>query len=291
MEKEEVPDYTIKSAYKYFDETTGVWNLFLFIEYCTIYFCLHRCRKHLERFTTNNFIGKYDRYDSDKIEINRFDNIYAFETKNDVNKSIYNLKQNFNGKLKKQTITKTLNNKTKAFLQLFYIKCLGLAFIKNPQNIIQNGLKSDENIIVYEQVRSLKEELYCEYNKYICVIINRTLFIDAVNRFINDKYDNIYSSCWDDGNYCCDIEGCDFESDIDGEIYFCYNCYMSNNVYNLTQNENIVYNLCLKHLTEENINKHALESHWFCCNKECKFLKWNEEFDNQKLKTRIDRCY
>ena len=67
---------------------------------------------------------------------------------------------------------------------------------------------------------------------------------------------------------------------------------MTNQRYDMTNNSNIIFNLCLEHLTEENINQHyAFEDHWFCRDKTCKFLKWNEEFENQKLKTRLDRCY
>jgi hypothetical protein len=103
------PKITIKSAYKYYDENIEVWNLFLYIEFCSMSFCVQRIRKNIDKFIY------YNKADFDDMMYCSVDLIYIFEKTNIVADSIYKLKQKFGKKLKKISINKTMAETLKCF--------------------------------------------------------------------------------------------------------------------------------------------------------------------------------
>ena len=95
------PQITIKSAYKYWHDKLEVWNLFLFIEFCSVSFCVQRTRKNIDKFINDN-------KDCDFKIIKSLDIVYIFDNITIVSDSIFQLKKKFGKKLKKMSITKTM---------------------------------------------------------------------------------------------------------------------------------------------------------------------------------------
>ncbi len=302
-------NYKIKTAYKYFDELTQLWNLFTFIEYCTITFCIQSVRKDYTVLTepkifdkdvdTNNrILSTYYMFDCCK---KGFDIVYIFEKNDDVNKSIYELKQNFGKKLLKQHITKTLYKSTECFTCMccnWFVYMLNETYKINKQNIIDNGIYAKQVIEFGDNKILEKLEDAIDINKKI--ITNSNKFVDIVNEYINKKYNDVVF--YDKSDKCemticghipnlvyCDIDDCEFNKKLfDGQnMYYCYDCYTNeyirDNKYNIDddeeeeekEKEQTCYNLCPNHFTEEHICNHKNGTH--------KFGLWSnelEEFDN-----------
>lgn len=290
------PQIIIKSAYKYYDEIMKVWNLFIFVEFCSVSFCVQRIRKDIDRFID---YGKKKIYDSESIKSHMFiyeiDKIYIFENINILSKSMYELKKKFNGKLKKIKLS-SLKNKTiintlqclSCYSCNFFIYLLRCAYIDNPQNIIINGIYADYKKVFWnsDDIESLSNALNY-WKKYI--IYNQADLADKISQFINLKYNNkiFYSNdeFTDYNTNCCDINGCDFtclKNDVN--LFFCQECfsYKQN-----SQDLNFQYNLCVYHCTEPEIKKHIFSEH-----KDtniCKFVNWNDELEKIEEETRIKK--
>jgi hypothetical protein len=81
----------IKTAYKYYDESLEVWNLFLFVELFSLSFCIQRIRKNIDRFVNFN--------DDDGLNNEMYSPtniIYIFENNNNINKNSFVKKFNNN---------------------------------------------------------------------------------------------------------------------------------------------------------------------------------------------------
>lgn len=273
-----LPQITIKSAYKYLDEKIEVLNLFLFIEFCSVSFCVQRTRKNIDKFINNN-------KDCDFKIMSYLDVVYFFDNPNIVSDSIFQLKKKFGKKLKKISITKTME-KTLTCLSCyscnFFIYLLECAYIDNPNNIITNGIYAEYQKTFWHEndIETLQNSL--EYlEKY--VIKNPNDLTEKISKFIDSKYNlKIFNSNKDEDKYncLCDIDGCNFKCTFDDyNLFYCYECFLDEN--------NNYYNLCNKHHTDDFIKQHIETEHKDTNN--CRFIYWNEEFDNHKETLRIKK--
>ena len=300
-------DYRIKTAYKYFDETTKLWNLFTFIEYCTITFCIQSVRKDYTILTEPKTFHKI--FDENEIILKEyymfdcctkgFDIVYTFESNNDVNKSIYDLKQHFKDKLIKQNITKTLYKSSKCFNCMccnWFIYMLAESYKINSQNIIDNGIYAKQVIEFGKNKVLEKLEDAIDEEQFIVKKDNR--LVDIINKFINSKYNrnvfydvnHIEYSDHIPNNVYCDVKGCEYNPPtiLEGqEMYYCYDCYKSESIrenkYNYDEDSDPCYNLCPNHFTQENINNHKEGTH--------KFGLWTKELEDFDDYYRLKRCY
>ena len=302
-------DYRIKTAYKYFDETTKLWNLFTFIEYCTITFCIQSVRKDYTILTEPKTFHKI--FDENEIILAQyymfdcckkgFDIVYTFESNNDVNKSIYDLKQHFKDKLIKQNITKTLYKSSKCFNCMccnWFIYMLAESYKINSQNIIDNGIYAKQVIEFGKGKNKVLEKLedYIDEEQFIVKKDNK--LVDIINKFINSKYNrNVFYDInhreYSDhipNNVYCDVKGCEYNPPtiLEGQkMYYCYDCYKSEfireNKYNYDEDSDPCYNLCPNHFTQENINNHKEGTH--------KFGLWTKELADFDDYYRLKRCY
>ena len=300
-------DYKIKTAYKYFDETTKLWNLFTFIEYCTITFCIQSVRKDYTVLTEPKTFHKF--FDENEIILAEyymfdcckkgFDIVYTFESNNDVNKSIYELKQFFGKKLKKQNITKTLYKSSKCFNCMccnWFIYMLAETYKINKQNIIDNGIYAKQ-VIEFGKNKIL-EKLEDAIDEEQFIVKKDNKLIDIINKFINSKYNrNVFYDVnhqeYDNhipNNVFCDIKDCEYNTKIvkEQDMYYCYDCYkneyMRDNYFHIENYEDkqTCYNLCPTHFTEENINNHKDGKH--------KFDLWSNELKDFDDYYRLKRC-
>ena len=300
-------DYRIKTAYKYFDETTKLWNLFTFIEYCTITSCIQSVRKDYTVLTepktfhkifdeNETILAQYYMFDCCK---KGFDIVYTFESNNDVNKSIYDLKQHFKDKLIKQNITKTLYKSSECFNCMccnWFIYMLAESYKINSQNIIDNGIYAKQVIEFGENKVLEKLEDAIDEEQFIVKKDNR--LVDIINKFINSKYNrnvfydvnHIEYSDHIPNNVYCDVKGCEYNPPtiLEGQkMYYCYDCYKSEfireNKYNYDEDSDPCYNLCPNHFTQENINNHKEGTH--------KFGLWTKELADFDDYYRLKRCY
>lgn len=312
-------DYEIKTAYKYFDETTQLWNLFIFIKYCSITFCIQSVRKDYTILTEPKIFS--DHFDTNEIILAEyymfncckkgFDIVYTFESNNDVNKSIYELKQFFGKKLKKQNITKTLYKSTKCFNCMccnWFVYMLAETYKKNKQNIIDNGIYAKQ-VIEFGKDKILKnlEDAIDIDNNNNKIITNDNKLIDIINKFINSKYNTKIFFDLNDleydhipNNVFCDIEDCEYNTKLKDyeyyikivekiverqNMYYCYDCYKNeyirDNYYEVEDEP--CYNLCPNHFTKENICNHKDGKH--------KFALWSNELKDFDDYYRLKRCY
>lgn len=302
-------DYKIKTAYKYFDEVNKLWNLFTFIEYCSITFCIQSIRKDYTILTEPKTFHKI--FDENEIILAKyymfdccekgFDIVYTFESNNDVNKSIYELKQFFGIKLKKQNITKTLYKSSKCFNCMccnWFIYMLAETYKINKQNIIDNGIYAKQVIEFGKGKNKCLEKLEDAIDKKDPFIVKKdNTLINVINKFINSKYNrNVFYDVnhreYSDHipNYVyCDIKGCECyrPTIIEGQkMYYCYDCYKSeyirDNKYNYDTDSDPCYNLCPNHFTQENISNHKDGNH--------KFGLWSNELKDFDDYYRLKRC-
>ncbi len=184
-------EYKIKSAYKYYDEKMKIWNLFIFVEFCSVYFCIHRFRNDIKYLTGEM---KYDD-DIDEIQFlkntifNNHDVIYIYESNSFINQSILELKKKLIG-IKKQNITKTLYKSIECFSCYscnFPIYMLSCAYIENSENIIKNGIYADYQKVFWHEndIEILKNTM--EYNKKN-IITDAESLISKINNLINSSY-------------------------------------------------------------------------------------------------------
>ena len=275
----------IKTAYKYYDESLEVWNLFLFVELFSLSFCIQRIRKNIDRFVNFN--------DDDGLNNEMYSPtniVYIFENNNLVAESIKNLKMYFGKKLKKISINKTMANTSKCiscYSCNFFIYLLGCAYVENPENIITNGIYAKYSKIFRDDndIETLENSL--EYQKKNILYGTKDL-TNKISEYINSKYNNkiFYSdeNLQDCSNYCCDIEGCKFTSVFDNpDLFFCQDCLL----YKTSYGTNEIYNLCKEHINDKCINEHIFSMHSDINN--CKFVNWNDELKSSEESIRIKK--
>lgn len=260
----------IKSAYKYYDNSMELWNLFLFVEFCSISFCIQRVRKNI-----NNFINSYENIEFKTMSY--LDSIYIFENNNLVPKAIFNLKKKFGKNLKKISITKTMIKTLSCFSCYscnFFINLLECVYVEDPNNIIKNGIyaKYEKQFWKDDDIETLENSLLYQFKRIIYTsddLINKVCeFVDSKYNykiFISDKYHEELNYNF----YWCDFENCNFQSKKDSsDLFFCKECFLYNNK---------SYNLCHSHLNNENICQHLHTEHDDI--NICNFMNWNNEFE------------
>lgn len=250
----------IKTAYKYYDEDMKLWNLFIFVEFCSIYFCIHRVRKNLKYLTDETYYN-IDYIESSRNQIFTYDVVYIYESNDFINESIYELKKNFGKKIRKQNITKTLYKTIRCFACIscnFHLYILSCAYNENSENIIKNGIYADYKKIYSEDDVQILKDLMEDCEKVI--IRDSKSLASKINQLIESKYDfSIFlSQCELEHSryYCqCDIEDCKvnyFNRCNNENFYICYDCYSGD----CGKYETIYSNLCYLHYNQENIQKH-----------------------------------
>ena len=275
----------IKSAYKYYDELLQVWNLFLFIEFCSISFCVQRINKNINKYIV------YDKDNKYKMMNYELDIVYIFEKTSIVSDSIHKLKKTFGKKLKKISINKNMVE-TLYCLSCdscnFFIYLLECAYIDNPQNIINNGIYAEFKKTFWSEddIEILSNSL--EYMKKNIIYCSND-FEDKVTQFIDSKYN--YEIFISDKElqryltYSCDIKDCDITClKNDKNIFFCQDCFINKrNTMNLSKE----YNLCGIHHNKLYIEEHIKLEH--SDTNTCRFVNWNEEFEKIKELNRIEK--
>ncbi len=133
----------IISVYKYFDDQTKYYNYFIFLEHCSIHYCIHKFDYTSNWLSSNN--------DLELMSQDENVYVYLYENKNIMRSSIYQLKHTFNP-IKKCSITKSLPDFLKCFSCYscnFIVHMLELAYNENPQNIIDNGIYANYTKIFF----------------------------------------------------------------------------------------------------------------------------------------------
>lgn len=254
-------DITVKHAYTYFDDNNTLYNLFVFIELCSVGFCVHRARKDF-----NDLIDT----ENTTFEVPG-DIVYIYKNQNIMSKSIKILQKKF-PTMEKITIDATTLENIKTSLSCMscyscnnFIYMLTCAYTSNPTNVLENGIYAK-----YSKKNSNDDVEYlekCLENEKELIIKKPIDLFDKIFRLIANNYDScifykisklVYVHLHCNYKKHCD----DFCYVIGGhQLFFCLNC--------LINTEKSYYTLCDFHYTEENIKLHSNTCH---NNSEIKFL-------------------
>ena len=245
----------IKSAFTYYDERFSLYNLFIFLEFCGIGFCIQRLAQDPKMFSVEYMLMQpsYGNF------------TYIFTNKDDIPMSIHKLKKLFpTGKKRKIT------NKYWKYIDClacvscnYFVFLLNLAYEKEPAKLKTHGIYLDFEVIAIKgdsEPSKLQESLkYWEKH----IIKSPDDFINKINLFVTSNY-NFELFEIDTHNtivcdYVCEQTGfeCNCELDrYDKNIFHCMGCITQNSI-----NEYFSYSLCREHFTNENIKDHITCEH------------------------------
>jgi len=231
----------IKTVYIYYDKIYSIYNMFIFIEYCTIGFCIHRIAKNPKIFYTKNMMMT----PQDGVFT------YIFEDITHMSLSIYKLKKTLKN-YKKISFTNNFTKYLDCFSCLscnYFVYILSIAYDKEYENLIKYGLKYDYSVYALDCDKYKTNLQDCLLTYKTSIIKNINDLTTKISNFIKSKYNiNLYYSepeyyC----DYICNKTGlkCNENNLCNDNIFHCKKCY------NITD-----YNLCKQHNTIENRLKH-----------------------------------
>lgn len=238
----------IKTAYSYYDEKNNIYNMFIFIEFCSIGFCIQRVSDNTEIFYIENMLmSTYYGAIS-----------YIYEDIALIPLSIQKLKQQFES-IKEIPIS----NDYKKYISCFscfscnyfeYILSLIYNDMSECDNLIKYGIYYDCKVLAIKRDTELTELQDCLKYREKYIIKNNNDLSEKIQLLISSGYNyDVFSS---DPKYYCDYvckttgNVCREDDLYNKNIFHCIDCYDENNC-------DDDYSLCKKHNTIENILEHC----------------------------------
>lgn len=244
-------DLKIKTAYMHYDTKYNMYNMFIFIEFCSIGFCLQRISDNKKTFYTED-LTMYD------------GNItFIYENINDMNMSIYLLKKEL--QVKKIRITQGYSRYIQCFSCFscnYFVYVLRLAYLNEMENLCKYGIYYDFEIKVFksDNDNTKLQECLAYHDKRI--IKNPDDLWNKIKLYILSGYDDeLFVSTIESSNYTCDyvcnetnVEcGKLFSKYYDNNFFHCIECFNDSGY--------CKYSLCKDHLTDKNIKSHCDDEH------------------------------
>lgn len=241
----------IKTAYMHHDTMYNVYNMFIFIEFCSIGFCLQRISDNKKTFYTENLTM----YDGNIL--------FIYENINDMNMSIYLLKKEL--QVKKMTVTQGYARYIRCFSCLscnYFVYVLRLAYLNEMENLHKYGIYYDfeTKVCKFDDYNTKLQECLAYHDKKI--IKKPDDLGNKIKLYILSGYDDeLFESVIESSKYTCDYV-CDetnvecgklFDKYYDNDFFHCIDCF-NNNHY-------CKYSLCKEHLTDKNIKIHCDNEH------------------------------
>lgn len=195
----------IKSVYLHYDETFKVYNMFIFVTYCTVGFCIHRIADDVNKF----YYRHQPMYHSFT---------YIYEKVEDMSSSIYRLKQTLC--VKKKKIHKELPNYIECFTCFscnYFVYILSLAFDECPDNIVKYGIYYDYETYATKHDTYLTKLSDCLIQSMI--ITNETDLSDKVVMFIQSGYNTNVCYASDDNKLKSQAERCNKISENETRLW------------------------------------------------------------------------
>jgi len=170
----------IKTAYMHYDMKHNIYNMFIFIEFCSIGFCLQRISNDKNTFYTEG-----------PLYLNNGNVLYIYEKIEDMNNSIYLLKKELH--VKKIKITQKYSKYIKCFSCYscnYFVYVLELAYLNEKENLQKYGIYYDFNIKVSKNDEYDENLQKCLAYNDKTIIKTSTDFINKVKSYVQSDYND-----------------------------------------------------------------------------------------------------